>query len=139
MPLLNNAVGKLTKNADKLGVIYGALAPGEGLTGVINNLMTVLSGGGHIPDVEATIKAYFELPEFKPIAILWLGGLIAKELGYGKYGKPAQKFSEGALKGMALQHILWWSTHGDEGCRPDGTRAMFNRSVVAANQRGYGY
>jgi len=136
MALLKNMTGKLTKNADKIGILAGSMI--RGYQPLIDHAMLLISGQGHFPDVQRTVEAYFELPEFRPTILLWLGGYIAKELGYAKYGKPLQKFSEGMLKGMAIQHLLWWSTHADEGSAPEGVRSMFNRAVVAPNQ-GYNY
>lgn len=128
---LNNITGKLTRNADKIGILVGAGA--RGIDPLINNVMAILSGRGHIPDIARTVKAYFELPEFRPTVMLWLGGYVAKEFGYGKIGNPLQKFSEGMLKGLAIQHVLWWSTHAHEGSAPRSMQDMYNKSVGQPN------
>ena len=135
MPLLNNITGKLTKNADKLGMLWVLWQQQEN---VLADISTLFAGQGHIPDIAGLIKSFPEQLEFKQGLWLYLIGYAAKELGYGKYGRPIQKLGEGFLKGKAIQHTLWWSTHANEGSAGKGLGAMFNRSVVAPNQ-GYGY
>lgn len=138
MPLLNNVTSKLTKNADKIGMIAGAL-PDMGIASIIRDVTAIFKGEGHVPDISATIQGFFDHPHFNSIAMLWLGGWAAKELGYGKYGRPIQKFSEGYLKALAFKIVLWQSTHGDEGSASH-LQGIFNRSVVAPNQTaGYSY
>ena len=138
MPLLNNMTGKLTKNADKLGTLAGVLSADVGISGVIDEIMQIVQGKGHLPDIGRAIEAYIAKPQVKSTFLLWLVGYGLKEFGYGKYGAPVKKFSEGMLKGLGIAHLLYWTTHADEGCAPRGLENMFNRSVVAPNQ-GYGY
>jgi len=133
MTNLSGISSKLTKNADTIGALAGAMI--RGYEPIIDNIMAIFSGQAHVPDVKRTIEAYFQLPEFKPTLLLWAIGWGAKEFGYAKYGNPIQKFSEGMLKGMALQHLLWWSTHADEGSAPQGVQSMFSK----VTNSGYGY
>jgi len=132
MALLGNAVGKLTKNADKIGMLVGVFD--DGLDAPINNLMRIIQGEGHLPDIARTIKETLARPSFKSAAVLWLAGWAAKEVGYSKYGNPMQKFGEGMMKGLAIVQVLHRSSHG----HTEGIVGLFNRSVVAPNQ-GYSY
>ena len=107
-------LGKLQKNVDKLGMIAGALAFGwEPLLGNAELLFTQ----GHIPNIPQTIRAMFEghMGESMKGGIgLYIAGWIASDLGF-KQGKLLQKGSEGYIKGLLIQHLLYWSTHSPKG------------------------
>lgn len=130
---LNNITGKLRKNAENIGIVAGAL--NEGIDPLIADIQIILSGQGHLPDIGPMVQEYVRQPIVKSTFMLWLAGYALKEFGYGKYGAPIQKFSEGMLKGKAIQHIIWWSTHADEGSAPAGVHAMFNRVVRNPDRR----
>lgn len=138
---VKNITSKLTKNADKIGMLAGVL-PDFGITSIIRDLKTILEGQGHIPNIQATIDGFFNHPHFNSIAMLWLGGWVAKEFGYGKYGTPIRKFSEGYGKALFAKIVLWQSTHADEGSARH-LQGMFNRVVGQPNQGSqivqYGY
>lgn len=131
--MLNNVPRKLTKNADLIGVLLGANI--RGIDILVDNIQRIFTGEGHVPDIGATIKAFTELPELKGTIMLYLAGYVAKEAGFGKYGTPIMKFGEGFLKGMAIQHVLYHSTHAGEGSAGNPPQAMLNR----VTNSGYGY
>lgn len=133
---INNITGKLTKNVDKIGILVGAAS--YGIDALIENIM-LLPTQGHIPDIKATIDEFLHLKELNPAIMILITGWAAKEFGYAKYGNPLMKFGEGYLKGLGIQHILFHSTHAGEGSAGTPVERMFNRSVVAPNQTGYGY
>jgi len=121
---LSNITGKLTKNADLIGTLLGASA--RGIDPLIDNIQRLFTGEGHVPDIAATIKEFTALPEIRPTIMMYLAGYVAKEAGFSKYGNPIMKLSEGMFKGLAIQHLLYHSTHGGEGSagNPTGDRSL---------------
>lgn len=105
---ISGTISKLQRNMDKVGMIAGALC--RGFNPLVENAKR-LPTDGHIPDIEVTIDAFLRLPELKSAIMLYLFGWGASELGFGKYGNIAKKFTEGYLKGVGIQHLLFWSTH----------------------------
>jgi len=113
-------------------MLGGALC--RGINPLIENIK-LLPTQGHFPDLEQTINAFLELPELRSSIMLYLAGWGLNELGIKKYGKPVQKFTEGYLKGLAIQHLLYHSTHSEKGAGLFGKseQNLYNRAVRDAN------
>jgi hypothetical protein len=126
---LDNIFSKLESKADLIGSVAGGLS--RGLDSLMANLMA-LPTHGHIPDLQQTINEFLVLPDIQPTAFMWIVGYIARELGWSK-GQVLQKFSEGYLKGLAAQHVLYWSTHSSPGHVPD-----YSNPNAVRETRSYG-
>jgi len=114
---VNSMVSKITKNIDKIGIAAGALS--FGLDKLLANIQA-LPTKGHIPDIGWAIEEFFRGEagqKTKDGIMLYIGGYAVEALGFPKIGKPLTKFAEGYVKGHAIQHLLYFSTHNDSGSR----------------------
>jgi hypothetical protein len=115
---MNGLTNMLKKNAGLLGNAAGLVGV-WGLDPLLNNINDVVSGKVHMPNLANTVKAFFEDKNKDVIvatAVLYLGGEV---IGGGN-GKALKDFGKGLLTGNAIQHLLYWATTEDEGCREPG-------------------
>lgn len=128
-------IGKLESNA---GLIGGAIGIGTwGYDQLLEGISLAASGKVHMPDLERTIKAFFE-DKNKGVIMTAAGLYIAGEI-LGK--ESLKKAAQGLVGGNAIQHVLWWSTHST----PEEFNAMAashggrGGNLNSIGNRGYGY
>jgi len=128
---LDNIWSKLQRNADVLGMAAGVFS--VGYEDLINNVQTVLEHG-HMPDLQQMIREAFRGhmgDNMKTGILAWIGGYIAEEMGYD-IGKTLKKGSEGYMKGLLIQHVIYWSGHTPKG----EPRQYLNESSSGSVVRG---
>lgn len=139
---IGNLASSLTKNADKIGGLLGFVTGNpQGFAGLESIIENVIQGNIHAPDLKAAFQFLAQEPFVKTGIITAVIGYLLKESGIqgiSKFGVPLQKFGTSYAIGAVAQKILWHSTHSDQGSA-DHLKTMFQRSVVSANAKGYGY
>jgi len=111
---LGNITGKIEglfyNNATLIGVGAGALA--YGLQPLIDNVQSLASGRGGMPDIGKTIQEFIDpnasAGQKNFMAIEWfIGGWLLKEVGFGgRIGGAIQNVAKGFIVGNAVQHVL---------------------------------
>ena len=144
---LSNITGKLTKNAEMLGSLYGYLAPMAKLNpsdpwGQIFTEHEQLLTGFQFPTIDDLKYSLDHSKEFlKTALMLYIAGEIGSGFGgdIGKYAKTAKKVGMGIAKGtVASIVVMAMGGAGLHAKYPGMSSKTFNRVVVAPNQ-GYGY
>jgi len=138
---LDNILGGVTKNADKLGGLLGFLTGSpRGFADITSIVDNIIQGNIHAPDIGEVFHFLASEPFVKTGIMTWIAGYIISELKLpivGKFGTPLQKFGMAYAAGAVANKLLYHSTHSDEGSA-DHLKTMFQRNVVAPNQ-GYNY
>lgn len=140
---LNDITGKLTKNANKIGIAYGALAPlHQSRAGIMNNIKMAIKNH----DFEGAITWLTDLgnyTEWAPgkkvldLAIkAGLAGYVIDEFNIPfvkKFGKPLQKAAWGMLVGLPIaMFIIGLGSPASESGNPNLER-IFDKSVRQPN------
>ena len=132
---IDNIISKFQKNIETVGLAAGTFA--FGIDPVIQNVQRLFTDG-HIPNIEQVVREAFRGHmgnSMKTGIMLYIGGWLGEELGYS-IGKTAKKGSEGFIKGLLLQHVLYYCSHtpvgevrpeygsGGSGSRDGGVRGL---------------
>ena len=121
---ISGIVSKVAGKADLIGGLLGfATGSMGGFNDVKSSIENVMQGQIHIPDVGRMLDWWFKQPYLKNALYLWAAGFAAQELKLpvvAKYGNAMKKFAEAYAGGSFANHVLWWSTHSDQGSSPGG-------------------
>jgi hypothetical protein len=127
-------IGKIETHAELIGAGIGVGS--WGYDNLLYNISQAASGNIHMPDLSNMFRAFFEGRNRELLLTslaLYIGGEVI--------GMPAlKKGAKGLIEGNAIQHLIYWMTHADEGCtQPGFTRPDNSRSSNASlGSRGYG-
>lgn len=126
---IDNLLGKLTHNADKLGVLLGAVAGSEsGLNDIWDSIKQAAQGNIHMPNWWI-MQNWVNSPYFYQSVWTYLIGEVIDQLDppvVGKYGGTIKKAAMGYAAGSAGVTLLWSMTHGNMGSNPTAGANVFS-------------
>jgi hypothetical protein len=126
-------IGKIETHAELIGGAVGITS--WGLDQLMQSIGSVAAGNIHMPDLSNMIREFFWQDKNKQLLLTGVGIYLAGEVA----NVPAlKKGGKGLIEGNAIQHVLYWITHADEGCtQPGFTRPSNNGKSSVGSGRAY--